>query len=217
MGSSLPYKAARSPTDQPGLLGNPSLNRAKLPSPNKTPFCPFASCSYLSGNRALRVPKLQGLSLSPSATRRWSPYSNSVSELFCTPPQPPPPGHQLSEFIILDSATVGNSELGLQGKCSMKYGMRDGEGEPDGFKARGLEAQAPRSPPPPLKNSQLLIKSLAPSSGSPIRLCPRRSQALALHGQQSGDQPQAGIPYLIPLRSLPASSPSTGRSRSSLP
>lgn len=170
MGSSLPYKAARSPTDQPGLLGNPSLNRAKLPSPNKTPFCPFASCSYLSGNRALRVPKLQGLSLSPSATRRWSPYSNSVSELFCTPPQPPPPGHQLSEFIILDSATVGNSELGLQGKCSMKYGMRDGEGEPDGFKARGLEAQAPRSPPPPLKNSQLLIKSLAPSSGSPIRL-----------------------------------------------
>lgn len=86
-GFSLPYKAASSSADPPGLLESPSLNRAELPSSNKNPFCPFESSSDVL-LCTLSVPKCRSFSHSPPAMRRWSPNSNFVSKLLCTPPHP---------------------------------------------------------------------------------------------------------------------------------
>lgn len=83
-----------------------------------------------------------------------------------------------------------------------KYGMRDWEGKPEGFKASGLEAEVPRLPPPPPKNSLLQIKVLGPSSAVVLDK-QRPSQALVVHRQHSQGQPQVGSQHWCRLKLPP--------------
>lgn len=81
--SSLPYKAACSLADLPGLLEGPSLNASRAS------LTKHKSILRLGRNRALRAPKPQGFSHSPSVMTGGSPNSNPTSELSCPPPQLP--------------------------------------------------------------------------------------------------------------------------------
>lgn len=77
-------------------------------------------------------------------------------------------------------------------KCRMK----DWKGEPEGFKARSLEAEVPKLPPPPPKNSLLEIKVLAPSSGSSVRLA-ETFLGPGPPGAAESRQTPGGIPALV--------------------
>lgn len=164
-GSSLPYKAARSLADLPGLLESPSLNSSRASFTNTNPLCPSASCSYLRRNKEPRVPRLEGFGHSASVTRRWSPDGNLLSELSCTPAQLPstwPPAAWV--YHSGHHSPRGRPWIGALRKVKYEE-VRD---EPEGFKARDLEEEAPKLPPPPPKNSLFWIQVLAASSGGPV-------------------------------------------------